>query len=339
VTGTVSGLLAGTQMVLQDNGGDRLTVTANGAFAFATALASGAAYAVTVSIPPTGESCMVQSGSGSVASANVSVSVVCASGTTLPAIDLKALAIIYTSLQAASQMADLEAVAEAITPCATGTATYDSANLVESYANCSTAYEGGNVYSGQLAASDANVPNGLLDSLTGTLTLVNQNLGTTLQATLALPVTTVGTFQSTAALTGSTLSAKFSTPAMTITTASNAYALTNYILYASRTLSAGVVTTTLPFSLLGGSVGFNADGNSYSIASASSISWTGANYPSSGALTITVLSGNGLALATPTFTFDGAQMTVLDLTNGINLPVTVQWTDAAVHAALLAATN
>ena len=46
VGGTVSGL-SGT-VVLQDNGADNLTVTANGPFTFATALAPGAAYAVTV---------------------------------------------------------------------------------------------------------------------------------------------------------------------------------------------------------------------------------------------------------------------------------------------------
>src|SRR5262249_33073756 len=42
VGGTVSGL-SGT-VVLQDNGGDDLSVTANGAFTFATRLANGAVY-------------------------------------------------------------------------------------------------------------------------------------------------------------------------------------------------------------------------------------------------------------------------------------------------------
>ena len=46
IGGTISGL-AGT-VVLQDNGGDNLTVTTNGTFAFSTPVASGAAYAVTV---------------------------------------------------------------------------------------------------------------------------------------------------------------------------------------------------------------------------------------------------------------------------------------------------
>ena len=52
VGGAVSGL-SGT-VVLQDNGGDNLSVSASGPFTFATALASGAAYGVTVKTNPSG---------------------------------------------------------------------------------------------------------------------------------------------------------------------------------------------------------------------------------------------------------------------------------------------
>jgi hypothetical protein len=80
VGGAVSGL-SGT-VVLQDNGGDDLSVTANGSFAFATALAGGAGYAVTVKTNPSGQSCTVASGSGTIGSANVTnVAVICGSGT------------------------------------------------------------------------------------------------------------------------------------------------------------------------------------------------------------------------------------------------------------------
>ena len=76
VGGTVSGL-SGT-VVLQDNGGDNLTVTANGSFTFPTQLASGAAYAVTVLTQPSGQTCTVSSGTGTVGSANVTtVAVIC----------------------------------------------------------------------------------------------------------------------------------------------------------------------------------------------------------------------------------------------------------------------
>jgi hypothetical protein len=82
VGGTLSGLSSGT-VVLQDNGGDNLSVTANGSFAFATALPSGAAYSVTVKTNPSGQSCSVANGSGTVGSANVtSVAVTCTSAPT-----------------------------------------------------------------------------------------------------------------------------------------------------------------------------------------------------------------------------------------------------------------
>ena len=77
VGGTVSGL-SGT-VVLQDNGGDNLSVAANGTFTFATALVGGAAYSVTVKTNPAGQSCTVSNGSGTVGSANVTnVAVSCA---------------------------------------------------------------------------------------------------------------------------------------------------------------------------------------------------------------------------------------------------------------------
>ena len=80
VGGTISGL-SGTGLVLQDNGGNNLTVFANGSFTFTTALASGTAYSVTVATQPSNpaQTCGVTTGgSGMVASANVmSVMVTC----------------------------------------------------------------------------------------------------------------------------------------------------------------------------------------------------------------------------------------------------------------------
>ncbi len=84
IGGTVSGLL-GTGLVLQDNGGNNLSVTANGSFTFSTALASGAAYKVTVLTQPSSPSqtCTVTNGGGT-ATANVTnVQVACASGFTI----------------------------------------------------------------------------------------------------------------------------------------------------------------------------------------------------------------------------------------------------------------
>ena len=71
IGGTLSGLNTGTSVTLLDNGGDSLKLTANGTFTFKTALASGAAYKVTVSAQPTGEICTVTNGTGTVGTANV----------------------------------------------------------------------------------------------------------------------------------------------------------------------------------------------------------------------------------------------------------------------------
>jgi hypothetical protein len=75
----VSGL-TGAGLVLRDNGGDDLAVSANGAFTFATKVANGAAYAVTVNTQPTGpaQTCLVSSGSGTMGSSNITtVAVAC----------------------------------------------------------------------------------------------------------------------------------------------------------------------------------------------------------------------------------------------------------------------
>ncbi|MDB6098646.1 MAG: putative lipotransrane domain protein, partial [Gammaproteobacteria bacterium] len=51
VGGTLTGL-RGSGLVLQLNGGDDLSFSANGGFAFGTRLGDGAAYAVTVKTQP-----------------------------------------------------------------------------------------------------------------------------------------------------------------------------------------------------------------------------------------------------------------------------------------------
>ncbi len=83
LTGTVSGL-AGTGLVLRNNGGDDLPISANGAFSFASPIASGTAYNVTVKTQPSGpsQSCTVANGAGTIGSADVTnVAVTCATGT------------------------------------------------------------------------------------------------------------------------------------------------------------------------------------------------------------------------------------------------------------------
>ncbi|MBW4039511.1 MAG: hypothetical protein HIU91_11680 [Acidobacteria bacterium] len=80
-TYAISGVIAGLTtpgLVLQNNDGDNLTVSANAtSFTFATQITSGGAYSVTVLTQPNGENCTISSGNG-MASANVSsVSIKC----------------------------------------------------------------------------------------------------------------------------------------------------------------------------------------------------------------------------------------------------------------------
>ncbi len=78
VGGTLSGLTGSVS--LANNGGDVRTLTTNGAFSFATALASGAAYSVTVATQPATQTCAVTSGAGTLAGSNVAnVTVTCVS--------------------------------------------------------------------------------------------------------------------------------------------------------------------------------------------------------------------------------------------------------------------
>ena len=82
VGGTLTGMLAGHSIVLQDNGGSSTVVSANGAFVFATPVASGSGYSVTILTQPVGQTCSVAMGSGPVAGANVSsVAVNCSDNT------------------------------------------------------------------------------------------------------------------------------------------------------------------------------------------------------------------------------------------------------------------
>jgi len=83
VGGTVTGL-TGAGLVLQNNGGSNLTVSAKATtFTIATAVQSGSPYSVTVLTQPAGQNCTVSNGSGT-SSANVtSVRVTCVQAYTI----------------------------------------------------------------------------------------------------------------------------------------------------------------------------------------------------------------------------------------------------------------
>jgi YVTN family beta-propeller protein len=78
----VNGLQNGaTGLTVLDNGAGNLPVSGNATFTFATAVASGQPYAVTIGTQPTGtlltQYCLLPNGAGTIANANVSVTLTC----------------------------------------------------------------------------------------------------------------------------------------------------------------------------------------------------------------------------------------------------------------------
>lgn len=76
ITGTVSGLVPGTAVTL-NNDGVLLPVALNGNFSFPGVLAIGNTYNITIATQPVGENCTVLNGSGTVAAGttiNIAVS-------------------------------------------------------------------------------------------------------------------------------------------------------------------------------------------------------------------------------------------------------------------------
>jgi uncharacterized repeat protein (TIGR03803 family) len=82
IGGTLAGLGAGQSVSLQDNGGDTLTLSANGSFSFPMSLDTGSVYVVTAPSHSPGIACSVSNGGGTVGSSDVmGIAVSCALGT------------------------------------------------------------------------------------------------------------------------------------------------------------------------------------------------------------------------------------------------------------------
>ncbi|HVQ61630.1 MAG TPA: 3-carboxymuconate cyclase, partial [Burkholderiales bacterium] len=80
IGGTVSGLAG--MVVLQNNGGESLSIPASGSFTFLTPVASGAQYNIAVLTQPAGQICTVANGAGIASGASItSVKVTCAMNT------------------------------------------------------------------------------------------------------------------------------------------------------------------------------------------------------------------------------------------------------------------
>ena len=82
-SGGLTGLGAGKTVILVNNGSDSLPLSSNGDFTFATPLASGSSYSVTIAVQPGGQLCSVANGSGTVSQNVTNISVNCVSSFTV----------------------------------------------------------------------------------------------------------------------------------------------------------------------------------------------------------------------------------------------------------------
>jgi len=199
VGGTVAGL-TGSGLVLRDNGGDNLAIMGNGAFAFATPVASGGAYVVTVLSQPANpnQTCLISNGSGLVGAGNVvTVAITCkpdiytlggtVSGLTGTGLTLEnngsgALAVTangafaFARLVAVGESYDITVMAQPSAPAqnctvTNGIGTVGTANVSSVVVNCvNVARFAYTTYVG--AGAEATVSAFSIDPATGALTLV-----------------------------------------------------------------------------------------------------------------------------------------------------------------------
>jgi len=106
--GQVSGLANNASVVLQNNGANDLTITANGSFRFAAPAPAGTAYAVTALTQPAGQTCTISNGAGSLQANVDSVAVACTNNPVSPA---PAITFLYEGLPGFLQPGDVIAQA------------------------------------------------------------------------------------------------------------------------------------------------------------------------------------------------------------------------------------
>jgi hypothetical protein len=131
VGGTLTGLSGGTTVVLTNNGGDALTLSANGNFTFATAIDTGSAYNVAVQSYPTGETCSLTNATGTVSStagAVTNVGVYCSAITT----NYNSVSGSVTGLPTGTSVVLTDNGTDAVTVSANGTFTFPTKLLVGS---------------------------------------------------------------------------------------------------------------------------------------------------------------------------------------------------------------
>ena len=88
IGGSLSQMLGGNSITLQNNGGDNLTLSSNGNFTFPTALANNTNYSVTILTNAPTQTCVLSNSSGTISSANIiNINITCSGNANGPLVN------------------------------------------------------------------------------------------------------------------------------------------------------------------------------------------------------------------------------------------------------------
>ena len=310
ISGTLSGLLSGRSLTLQDNGGNSTTLAASGSFSFTSPVASGSNYAVTIMAQPAGQSCAVTNGSGIVAAADISnVSISCSDNTYNVAVSVTGVGAGGLVLQ--DNGGDDLAIAAAgtfnfNTPVASGSAYSVTVSSQPLGATCTVANGGGTIIAGNVGNVTVScVPNlypisGTLTGLLGSRSLTVQDNGAN-----STVLSANGAFN-------------FSTP---VASGSN-YSVTVFSQPAGQSCSVTNGSGTVAGSAVG-NVGIACSDNTYNIGVAvSGVLRSGLVLQDNGGDNLTVSQDGSFNFATPVASGSAYAVTLLTQPAGENCAVT-----------------
>ena len=263
VSATVTGLPASSNVILLNNGRDALTISANSTItSFATAIASGGAYAVTVQTSPNTYKCTVSNGTGSATSNVTNVAVTC-SPITYTVSTLAGTAGVGCTADgtgAAASFYEIRQIAVDASGNIYAPDNYPNENRVRKItrAGVVTTLAGGSTSgssNGTGAAASFQLPTGAVVDSSGNIFIAEMGNDLIRKITpLGVVTTFAGGVQGN--LDGTGASAKFYAPsALAIDAADNLYVADSYNRNIRKITTAGVVTT-----LAGSSTSGYADG-------------------------------------------------------------------------------
>lgn len=315
IGGTISGL-TGSGLVLADGGQTASPAASATSFSFATAEASGTSYSVTVSTQPSGQTCTVTDGSGTIASANVStIELDCTakSASTGYLIDAPVQGVIYTTSSGLSgisatdgsfQYNSGDSVAFTVLGISLGGETAVPSTGIVTPATItgasvtSTSTENIAVFLQTLSQVSANASSGG-STTSGNLVMPTGTLATALQSALSTTSLATAVANLSTALSSTGVSGLLSTPVTPVTAASAAAALQAAITAATSAASnTSYVNTVLNVTCNapctgGATLALLGNGSVTGVTTSGKIVFGTWNVPSAGAIAFQAAAFNG----------------------------------------------